>query len=86
MLVLSTVQTGNCRNLTTLYGLLQVQLRNAELTGSIKFLQEELEAAKSANTQLQTSLVGQQQSWHEQAMALKADHDQQVCLACALKC
>lgn len=57
---------------------LQAQLSNAELTGSVKFLQEDLAAAKSANTQLQAVLADKQQSWHEQSLSMQAEHEKQV--------
>ncbi len=57
---------------------LQAQLSNAELTGSVKFLHEELAAAKSANAQLQTVLADKQQSWHEQSLSMQAEHEKQV--------
>ncbi len=60
------------------YWCLQAQLSNAELTGSVKFLQEELAAATSANTQLQTVLTDKQQSWHGQSLSMQAEHEKQV--------
>lgn len=57
---------------------MQAQLSNAELTGSVKFLQEELAAAKSANMQLQAVLADKQQSWHEQSLSMRAEHEKQV--------
>ena len=59
-------------------GLLQVQLSNAELTGNINCLQDELEATKCANAQLHMLLADKQQSWREQTLTLKAEHDKQV--------
>lgn len=56
----------------------QAQLSNAELSGSVKFLQEELAAAKSANTQLQTVLADKQQSWHGQSLSMQAEYEKQV--------
>ncbi len=60
------------------YWCLQAQLSNAELTGSVKFLQEELAAAKSANAQLQTVLTDKQQSWDGQSLSMQAEHEKQV--------
>lgn len=57
---------------------LQAQLSNAELTGSVKILQEELAAAKSANMQLQTVLADKQQSWRGQSLSMRAEHKKQV--------
>jgi len=57
---------------------MQAQLSNAALTGSVKFLQEDLAAAKSANTQLQAVLADKQQSWHEQSLSMQAEHEKQV--------
>ncbi|KAL0043018.1 hypothetical protein WJX79_007076 [Trebouxia sp. C0005] len=56
----------------------QAQLSNAELTGSVKILQEELAAAKSANMQLQTVLADKQQSWRGQSLSMRAEHKKQV--------
>ena len=57
---------------------LQAQLSNAELTGSVKCLQEELAAAKSVNTQLQIVLTDKQQSWQGQSLSMQAEHKKQV--------